>query len=156
VLAIAVRHRELGIAIAATAGLTGALAAAAAVLTCSCPTGALSAPAIAMPSPSPEPVRGRVTVVVPTACDAPGISTIVFKGQVTSLADDQQATFHFRFADLPSSYAVMTGARGTFEVRIPRDELGATDLCSLPSSGQRPASFRDASLAIHYELSFER
>jgi hypothetical protein len=152
VLAIAVRHRELGIAIAAAAALTAALAAASAALTC--PAAAAVSPA--MPSPSPEPVRGRVTVAAPIACDAPGISTIVFKGQVTSLADDQQATFHFRFADLPSSYAVMTGARGTFEVRIPRDELGATDLCSLPSSGQRPASFRDASLAIHYELSFER
>jgi hypothetical protein len=153
VLATAVRHRELGIVIAATAVLTGALAAAAA-LTCSCPTKAPSAPA--MPGPSPEPERGRVALSVPIACDAPGITTIVFKGQVTSLDADQRVTFHFRFADLPSSYAVMTGARGQFEVRIPRDELGVTDLCSLPSSGQRPASFRDASMAIHYELSFER
>jgi hypothetical protein len=152
VLVIAVRHRELGIVIAATAALSGAAAAV------SGPTARRAEPsasAPAMSSPSPEPVRGRVAMTVPVACDAPGISTIVFTGQVTSLADDQQATFHFRFADLPSPYTVMTGARGNFEVRIPREELGATDLCSLPSSGERPARFRDASMAIQYELSFE-
>jgi hypothetical protein len=50
----------------------------------------------------------------------------------------------------------MTGANGAFEVRVPRDELGYLDLCQLPSSGRRPASFQDSSMSIEYDLTFER
>ena len=48
-----------------------------------------------------------------------------------------------------------TGARGEFEVRIPRAELGVTDLCSLPTSGKN-ASFDDGQLSFEYALQFER
>lgn len=109
-----------------------------------------------MPAPSPEPVQGRITETAAIACNAEGVTTVVFKGKVSSLDPDERVTFHFRFADLPSRYSVMTGARGEFEIRIPREELGILDLCTLPSSGQRPASFHDASMSIQYELSFER
>ena len=109
-----------------------------------------------MPAPTEESVVVRHTETAPVACNAEGVTTVVFRGAVHALDPDARATFHFRFADLPSRYSVMTGANGSFEVRIPREELGVLDLCDLPMSGQRPASFRDASMTIEYELTFER
>lgn len=109
-----------------------------------------------MPEPTPEAVDVRDSATAPVSCNADGVTSVVFKGTVQALDPDHRATFHFRFADLPSRYSVMTGANGSFEVRIPREELGVLDLCDLPMSGQRPASFRDASMTIEYELTFER
>lgn len=109
-----------------------------------------------MPAPTPESVIVRHSETAPVACNAEGVTAVVFKGTVHALDPDTRATFHFRFADLPSRYSVMTGANGSFEVRIPREELGVLDLCDLPSSGTRPASFRDDSMTISYELTFER
>jgi hypothetical protein len=143
VLAIDVRHFELGIVTVLTAALT------AISVPCGSPA---SAPA--MPAPSPEPVAVRHTEVSAIACDEPGIQTIVLKGRVESLGE-MSGTLHFRFAELPSGYAVMTLANGEFEVRIPRGELGITDLCSLPTAG-RDAAFRDAQLSVEYALLFER
>lgn len=108
-----------------------------------------------MPAPSPEPVAVRQTLTSVIACDEPGIQTIVFKGTVQSADPALVATFHFRFAELPDGYAVMTGARGDFEVRIPRAELGVTDLCALPTS-KRAALFTDSQLSLEYTLQFER
>ncbi len=144
VLALDVRHLELGIVTALTAAL--------AAFSCPCGTGA-SAPA--MPAPSPEAVAVRQTLTSAIACDEPGIQTVVFKGTVQSIDPALQATFHFRFAELPDGYSVMTGARGVFEVRVPRDELGVVDLCSLPTS-KRNALFTDSQLSVEYTLQFER
>ena len=108
-----------------------------------------------MPSPSPEAVAVRQTVTTAIACDEPGIQTIVFRGTVHSADPALVATFHFRFAELPDGYAVMTGARGDFEVRVPRAELGVTDLCALPTS-KRAALFSDSQLSLEYTLLFER
>jgi len=145
VLATDVRHLELGIACALTAGL--------AIL--ALPTSiAPSAPG--MPAPTPEIVHVRDAKTATIDCAEPGITTVVFRGTVHAIDPDMRATFHFRFADLPSRYSVMTGANGGFEIRIPRDELGYLDLCELPSSGQRPALFHDAQMTISYELAFER
>jgi hypothetical protein len=145
VLAIVVRHLELGIVAALTTGL--------ALLALPCPTGP-SAPG--MPAPTPETVAVRATETMAIDCADHGINTVVFRGTVHAIDPDMRAAFHFRFADLPSRYSVMTGASGAFEVRIPRDELGYLDLCQLPSSGQRPALFHDAQMTISYELAFER
>lgn len=98
----------------------------------------------------------RQTLVSAIACDEPGIKTIVFTGRVHALDPNMMATFHFRFADMPDRYSVMTGARGEFEVRIARDELGVVDLCSLPTAGLRSAAFKDEQLSIEYVLQFER
>ena len=144
-LALDVRHFELGIVTA----LTAALAAFAV-------PGGTPASAPAMPCPSPEPVAVRETQVSAIACNEPSIQTIVFKGRVNALDPDMMATFHFRFADLPDRYSVMTGAHGDFEVRIPRAELGVVDLCSLPTAGLRNAAFKDEQLSIEYVLQFER
>jgi len=111
---------------------------------------------VAMPEPAPEPVIVREAVTAPLTCEDPGIQTIVFKGRVNALGDDQTMTFHFRFADLPDRYTVMTGPHGEFEVRVSRSEIGLLDLCTLPMSGLRPARFTDAQLSIGYALSFER
>ena len=109
-----------------------------------------------MPGPSPEAVAVRDTETVAIDCSDHGITTVVFRGTVHAIDPDMRATFHFRFADLPSRYSVMTGVDGAFEVRVPRDELGYLDLCQLPSSGRRPASFQDSTLSISYDLTFER
>jgi hypothetical protein len=145
VIATDVRHLGLGIFTALT---VGALALA-------CPR---SAPASApgMPAPSPEAVGVRETETTAIDCSDHGINTVVFRGTVHALDPDMRATFHFRFADLPSRYSVMTGANGAFEVRVPRDELGYLDLCDLPSSGRRPATFSDGTMSIEYDLTFER
>lgn len=146
VLALDVRHLELGIVTALTAAL------AAMAVPCGAPA---SAPA--MPAPSPEPVTIRQTQVTSIACDDTNIETIVLKGRVHALGRNQLATFHFRFAELPSDYAIMvSGANGGFEVRIPRAELGIANLCSLPTAGMRNASFSDGQLSIEYVLEFER
>lgn len=114
----------------------------------------------AMPAPLPAPMAEELAVrhtgTAGGECNAEGVTAVVLKGTIHALDPDQRATFHFRFADLPSRYSVMTGANGSFEVRIPREELGVLDLCDLPSSGTRPASFRDESMTISYELAFER
>lgn len=144
-LATDVRHLELGIACALTIGL------AVLALPASVPP---SAPG--MPAPTPETVAVRDTHTTTIDCAEPGITTVVFRGTVHAIDPDMRATFHFRFADLPSRYSVMTGANGRFEIRIPRDELGYLDLCELPSSGQRPALFHDSQMTIRYELAFER
>jgi hypothetical protein len=145
VLATEVRRLELGI----VAALTAALAA----VTLSDGSGP-SAPV--MPAPSPEAVAVRDVETAPVDCADHDITTVVFHGTVHALDPDQRATFHFRFADLPSRYVVMTGPNGDFEVRVPRDELGYLDLCQLPSAGRHPAVFQDSSMFIEYELSFER
>lgn len=144
VLALEVRHLELGI----LAALTGVLAVAAAPK-CAPP----SAPG--MPAPSPEAVAVRIQETAAIACDEPGIQTIVFTGRVHS-ADPALTTMHFRFAEMPSGYTVMTGSSGAFEVRIPRNEMGVTDLCSLPTAGLRNSAFKDAQLSIEYVVQFER
>jgi hypothetical protein len=144
---IATDVRQLGLGIF-TVLTVGALALASPR---PCPA---SAPA--MPAPSPEVVTVRDTETAAIDCTDHGITTVVFRGTVHALDPDMRATFHFRFADLPSRYSVMTGANGAFEVRVPRDELGYLDLCDLPSSGRRPASFSDSSMSIEYDLSFER
>jgi hypothetical protein len=145
VLANEVRSHGLGIVSILTAGL------AIAALGRNTPA---SAPA--MPSPSPEPIGIRLSETRPIACDAEGVTTVVFRGQVHALAQDQFATFHFRFADLPSRYMVMTGKDGGFEIRIPREEIGIVDLCALPSSDVHPARFQDSQMSVEYELTFER
>jgi hypothetical protein len=114
------------------------------------------ASAPAMPSPSPEPLGIRLRETRSIACDADGVSTVVFRGRVQALDPDRFATFHFSFAEMPSRYMVMTGAKGAFEVRVPRAELGIVDLCALPSSDVRPARFEDDQMSIEYELTFER
>jgi hypothetical protein len=112
--------------------------------------------ATGMPAPAPETVSVPHTETRAIDSSDHGITTVVFRGTVHSIDPDQRATFYFRFADLPSRYSVMTGANGAFEVRVPRDELGYLDLCQLPSSGRRPASFHDSSMSIEYDLTFER
>ncbi len=144
-LATDVRHLELGIVAALTAGLA-VLARPASI----------GPGAPGMPAPPPETIHIRHAQTVPIDCAEPGITTVVFRGTVHAIDPDMRATFHFRFADLPSRYSVMTGANGAFEIRIPRDELGYLDLCELPSSGQRPALFHDSQMTIRYELAFER
>lgn len=109
-----------------------------------------------MPAPSPEAVAVRDSETAAIDCSDHAITTVVFRGTVHAIDPDMRATFHFRFADLPSRYSVMTGVNGAFEVRVPRDELGYLDLCQLPSSGRRPASFQDSTLSISYDLTFER
>jgi hypothetical protein len=141
---------ELGIATALTAG---ALIAA---LVHEIPAGAP-----AMPDPSPEPIAARTpddspAIRTPVACDASDIKAVVVHGKIRSFDPDLRATFHMRFADLPSRYAVMTGAEGAFEVRIPREELAGVDLCELPRSGERAAVFQDASMTLEYVLDIER
>lgn len=143
-LAFDVRHLELGIVTA----LTAALAAFAV------PRGT-PASAPAMPAPSPESVAVRHTVVATIACDEAGIQTVVFKGRVHMLGAHQMATLHLQFAEMPRGYAVMTGARGEFEVRIPRSELGVVDLCTLPTA-RSGAAFKDDALSVEYVLQFER
>jgi hypothetical protein len=108
-----------------------------------------------MPAPSAEPVAVRQTLTSAIACDEPGIQTIVFKGAVRSADPALVTTLHFRFSELPNGYTVMTGARGAFEVRVPRAELGVSDLCALPTS-KRAALFTDSQLSIEYTLQFER
>lgn len=146
-LATDVRTFELGIITALTAALASGLAAIPATIPASAP---------GMPAPSPEPLGISVRETAPIACDAEGVTTVVFRGVVNALDHEKMATFHFRFADLPSRYMVMTGASGHFEIRIPREEVGITDLCALPSSGMHPARFQDAQMSIEYDLTFER
>lgn len=143
VLALDVRHLELGIVTALTAALAFASPRA------------TSGSAPGMPAPSPEPVSVRQTATSAIACDDPGIQTIVFTGHVHS-ADPALTTLHFQFAELPDGYSVMTGANGAFEVHVPRAELRVADLCSLPTSTLHSASFSDSQLSIEYVLQFER
>jgi hypothetical protein len=110
----------------------------------------------AMPDPDPEPVVTREATAAPLTCEDPGVQTVVFKGRVNALDDGELMTFHFRFADLPARYTVVTGAHGEFVVRVSREELGLLDLCTLPMSGLRAAQFHDGQLSIEYTLSFER
>jgi hypothetical protein len=145
VIATDVRHIGLGIVTTLTVAAVALLAPR--------PTPPTAA---TMPAPAPEAVAVRDTETQAIDCSDRGITTVVFHGTVHAIDPDMRATFHFRFADLPSRYSVMTGANGAFEVRVPRDELGYLDLCQLPSSGRRPASFHDSSLSIEYDLSFER
>jgi hypothetical protein len=145
----AVRPLELGIVTFLSAGVTAALAIAA--LPCPAPASAPS-----MPAPDPEPLIVPHTETSTIACDDPSVQTVVFKGRVNAIDKDLYATFHFRFADLPDRYTVMTGPHGEFEVRVSRAELGLLDLCTLPTSGLRNASFKDAQLSLEYVLSFER
>lgn len=140
-LAFDVRHLELGIVTALTAVL------AAVAVPRNTPA---SAPG--MPAPSPEPVAVRHTEVASIACDEPGIQTVVLTGRVHSR---DVTTLFIHFAELPAGYTVMTGAKGDFEIRIPRTELGVTDLCALPTAG-RQTEFNDASLSIEYAMQFER
>lgn len=148
-LALDVRHLELGIVTALTAGAAAlAIATAALSVPRACPA---SAPA--MPAPSPEPVAGRVKGVVPVTCNDPLVQTVVFKGRVDALGSGD--TLHFHFAEMPRGYAVMTGPRGEFEIRIPRSELGIVDLCGLPTSNKN-ATFNDGQLSLEYALQFER
>ena len=108
-----------------------------------------------MPAPSPEPVAIRIQETASIACDEPGIQTIVFAGRVHS-NDPAFNTMHFRFAEMPSGYTVMTGSSGEFEVRVPRAEMRVTDLCALPTAGLRNTAFKDAQLSIEYVVQFER
>jgi hypothetical protein len=143
VLALDVRHLELGIVSIVTATLAGL------AVPRNCPA---SAPA--MPAPSPEPVAMRETIVSSIACDDPSVQTVVFKGRFEHASGIE--TLHFQFAEMPRGYAVMmTGASGYFEVRVPREELGIVDLCTLPTSGNT-AAFKDAQLSVEYALQFER
>jgi hypothetical protein len=148
VIATDVWHRGLGIVTTLT---VATLAAVALVVPRPAPPAAA-----AMPAPTPETVAVQDTETQAIDCNDRGITTVVFHGTVHAIDPDMRATFHFRFADLPSRYSVMTGANGAFEVRVPRDELGYLDLCQLPSAGRRPASFQDSTLSIEYDLSFER
>lgn len=160
VQAFDVRHLELGIVTALTAAL-----AVAAIPRATPP----SAPG--MPGPSPEPIAERLPsfygvrmypaqpasdATAPAGCDARDVTTVIVRGRISALDPDTFATFHFRFADLPSRYTVTTGAKGAFEIRIAREELGDLDLCKLPMSGQRPARFQDESMTLQYEVAFER
>lgn len=149
-LALDVRHLELGIVTGLTAAAAAlALATAAVAVPRSCPA---SAPA--MPAPSPEPIAGRVKAVVPITCNDPLVQTVVFTGRVHALGEGID-TLHFQFAEMPRGYTVMTGPRGEFEIRIPRSELGIIDLCSLPTSGKN-AAFHDGQLSLQYAMQFER
>ena len=142
VLALDVRHLELGIVSLVTATL------AALAVPRNCPA---SAPG--MPAPSPEPVAVREKTVSAIACDDPAIQTVVFRGRFEHASGID--TLHFQFAEMPRGYAVMmTGSSGEFEVRVPREELGIVDLCTLPTSNT--AAFKDAQLSIEYALQFER
>ena len=174
-LALDVRHPELGIAtaphqatsrtLAVGATLTAGLAVAATVLAATsdaprrwrCGTYAANQAVMAsparMPPPSDEPVAIGETAVAAIACDHPSIQTIVFKGRVHSAVES--TSLLLQFAELPAGYAVMTTPRGEFEIRVPRAELGVEDLCSLPTSG-RNAAFKDAQLSIEYVIEFER
>ena len=100
-------------------------------------------------------VSTPVTSFASIACDEPGIQTIVFTGRVHS-NDPAFNTMHFRFAEMPSGYTVMTGSSGAFEVRVPRSEMSVTDLCALPTAGLRNSAFKDAHLSIEYVVQFER
>ncbi len=141
-LALDVRHLELGIVSLVTATL------AAVAIPSNCPA---SAPG--MPAPSPEPVTVREKTVSAIACDDPGIQTVVFRGRFEH-ASGSATTLHFQFAEMPRGYAVMmTGSRGEFEVRVGREELGIVDLCTLPGT---TTAFKDAQLSVEYDLQFER
>jgi hypothetical protein len=144
VLALEVRHLELGI-----------LAALTAVLAANAAPRCAPASVPGLPAPSPETVAIRIQETASIACDEPGIQTIVFAGRVRSF-DPALSTMHFRFAEMPSGYSVMTGSTGEFEVRIPRNEMGVTDLCALPTAGLRNSAFKDAQLSIEYVVQFER
>ena len=115
-----------------------------------------------MPDPTPEQIAAEPAVEtqsltdVRTCVDA-GVTSIIVRGRITSLDPHMQARFHIRFADIPSRYEAVTGDDGRFEVRIPRRELGAADLCSLPQSGMHPAAsaFAGSNMTVSYQVTFE-
>ncbi len=117
-----------------------------------------------MPDPSPEqlaeaPVVETQSLTDVDTCDDAGVTAVVIRGRITSLDPEMQAHFRIRLADVPSRYEAITGRDGLFEVRIPRRELGATDLCTLPLRGQHPATsataFAGSRMTVQYKLYFE-
>jgi hypothetical protein len=135
--------------------LTAALAAMA-------PRTAARPPAV-MPDPTPEQLAVAPAVETQSltdmdTCNDAGVTAVVVRGRITSLDPSMQARFRIRLADVPSRYEAVTGDDGQFEVRIPRRELGATNLCELPIRGVRPAAaaFAGSSMTVQYQLHFER
>jgi hypothetical protein len=115
----------------------------------------------AMPDPSPEqlaqpPVIETQSLTDVDMCSDAGVTAIVVRGRITSLDPAMQARFRIRLAEVPSRYEAITGTDGLFEVRIPRRELGVTDLCTLPLHGQHPAAaFAGSHMTVQYKLYFE-
>jgi hypothetical protein len=133
-------YLELGIA---TALLTGAYLAQ------SSPPQP-SAPALAVADTADDESLDIRTQSTERSCDADAISTLVIRGQFTSL-DHQHEGFAISFAGTNGRYTAFTDQRGYFEVRIPRDDF-AGDLCELPPSAR---SFRDDQMTLSYRIDFE-
>lgn len=128
-------------------------------------TGALAAltpRAEAPPDLTPEQLDAAAGIELPSptelrTCVDADVTSIVVRGRITSLDPGMQARFHIRLADIPSRYAAVTGDDGRFEVRIPRSDLGTTDLCALPINGLHPATsaFSGSNMTVSYQVSFE-
>lgn len=122
----------------------------------------MARPPAVMPDPTPEqlavaPAIETQSLTDVNTCGDAGVTAVVVRGRITSLDPSMQAHFRIRLADIPSRYEAVTGDDGRFEVRIPRRELGATNLCELPIRGVRPAAaFAGSSMTVQYHLHFER